>query len=163
MSFVDSVIYHDFRDLSIFHPLFGFESQIMTLSQKCQKSDFLGHCSFTQLFHDVEKLRRKTKIFVKIIQRCWYTQHVGLIYKKKSTRSSQSWNFGRIIQCWNLGMFPSSRFSDTYVYRRVSFSAVDIIISKEEKIFSPKILMMETTISFFVWRFGCLKAEQKPV
>ena len=47
---------------------------------------------------------------------------------------------------------------NTYVYRRVSFSAVEIIISKEEEIFSPKILMMETTISFFlseglaVWR-----------
>ena len=33
----------------------------MTLSQKFQKSDFLGHCSFTQLFYDVEKLRRKQK------------------------------------------------------------------------------------------------------
>ena len=69
VSFVDSVIYHDFGDPSIFHPFFGLESQIMTLSQKFQKSDFLGHCSFTQLFHDVEKLRRKTKIFVKVIQR----------------------------------------------------------------------------------------------
>ena len=39
----------------------------MTLSQKFQKSDFLGHCSFTQLVHDVEKLRRKPKIFVKIL------------------------------------------------------------------------------------------------
>ena len=49
----------------------------------------------------------------------------------------------------NLGMFPSSRFWDTffktlfntYVYRRVSFSAVEIIISKEEEIFGPEILM----------------------
>ena len=39
VSFVDSFIYHDFRDLSIFHPLFGLESQIMTLSQKLQNSD----------------------------------------------------------------------------------------------------------------------------
>ena len=45
--------------------------------------------------------------------------------------------------------FFSTRFN-TYVYRRVSFTAVDIIISKEEEIFGPKILMMETTISFFV-------------
>ena len=41
----------------------------------------------------------------------------------------------------------------------VSFSAVDIIISKEEEIFGPKILMMETTISFLseglaVWRLS---------
>ena len=50
VSFVDSVIYHDFRDQRIFHPLFGFKSQIMTLSQKFQKNDFLGHFSFTQFF-----------------------------------------------------------------------------------------------------------------
>ena len=30
----------------------------------------------------------------------------------------------------------------------MSFTAVDIIISKEEEIFGPKILMMETTVSF---------------
>ena len=52
----------------------------MTLSQKFQKSDFFGHCSFTKLFHDVEKLRRKPKIFVKVIQRFWYVQDVGLIF-----------------------------------------------------------------------------------
>ena len=54
----------------------------MTLSQKFQKSDFLGHCSFTQLFRDVEKLRRKPKIFMNVIQRFWYVQHVGLIFFK---------------------------------------------------------------------------------
>ena len=52
----------------------------MTLSQKCQKSDFLCHCSFTQLFHDGEKLRRKPKTFVKVIRRFLYVQHVGLIF-----------------------------------------------------------------------------------
>ena len=82
MSFVDTVIYHDFGDLSIFHPFFGLESQIMTLSQKFQKSDSLGLCSFKIFFHDVEKLRRIPKIFVKVIQRFWYVQHVGLIVKK---------------------------------------------------------------------------------
>ena len=45
--------------------------------------------------------------------------------------------------------FLSTVFN-TYAYRRVSFSAIDIIISKEEEIFGPKILMMETTISIFV-------------
>ena len=82
MSFVDTVIYHDFGDLSMFHPFFGLESQIMTLSQTFQKSDFLGHCSFKQFFHDVEKLRRKPEIFVKVIQRFWYVQHVGLKFEK---------------------------------------------------------------------------------
>ena len=37
----------------------------------------------------------------------------------------------------------------TFVYRRVSFSAVEIILSKEQEIFGPKILMMETTISIY--------------
>ena len=72
------VIYHDFRDLNIFHSIFGFESQIMTLSQKFQKSDFLGHCSFTQLFHDVEKLMRKPKIFVMVIRRILVCTTCGL-------------------------------------------------------------------------------------
>ena len=79
VSFVDSVIYHDFRDLSIFHPLFGLESQIMTFSQKCQKNHFFGHCSFSHFFHDVEMLKRKPKTFFKVIQRFWYAQYVGLI------------------------------------------------------------------------------------
>ena len=54
----------------------------------------------------------------------------------------------------------------TYVYRRVSFSAVDIIISKEEEKFGTKILMMKTTISFLseglaVWRLSRNQFEQK--
>ena len=36
----------------------------------------------------------------------------------------------------------------TYVYHRVSFSVVDIIISKDEEIFGLKILMTETTFYF---------------
>ena len=50
----------------------------MTL--KFPKSDFLGHFSFTQLFRDVGKLRQKPKIVVKVIQKFWYVQHVGLIF-----------------------------------------------------------------------------------
>ena len=77
---VDSVIYHYFRDLSTFHPHLCLKSQIMTLSQKCQKSDFSGHCSFTQLVHDVEKLRRKPKTNPEVIQRFLYVQHEGLLF-----------------------------------------------------------------------------------
>ena len=54
----------------------------------------------------------------------------------------------------------------TYVYRRVSFTAVDIIISKEEKVFGPKILMMETTISFLSEGLAVLRLSRnqfKPV
>ena len=43
------------------------------------KIDFLGHCSFTQCFHDVEKLRRKPNIFVKVIQRFWCVQAATLV------------------------------------------------------------------------------------
>ena len=50
------------------------------VQSKISKSDFLGHCSFTPIFHDVEKLRRKPKIFVKVIQRFWYVQYVGLMF-----------------------------------------------------------------------------------
>ena len=45
----------------------------------------------------------------------------------------------------------------------MSFSEVNIISSKEEEILNPKILMMVMTTSFFGWRFGCLKDEQKPI
>ena len=51
-------------------------------------------------------------------------------------------------QDFEIQFFPT--LFNRYVYRHVSFTAVDIIISKEEEIFGPKILMMETTISFFV-------------
>ena len=73
--------------------------------QNVEKSDFLGPCSFIQLFNNVEKLRRKPKIFVKIIQIFWYVQHVGVIFFFKCTRSSQSCNFGKSLKCWkNLSM-----------------------------------------------------------
>ena len=41
----------------------------MTLSQQFGKPDFFGHCPFTKLVHDVEKLGSTAKIFVKFIQR----------------------------------------------------------------------------------------------
>ena len=50
------------------------------VKSKMSKSDFLGHCSFTQLFHDVKKLMRKPKILMKVIQRFWYVQHAGLMF-----------------------------------------------------------------------------------
>ena len=78
-----------FQGPRIVHPLFGLESKIMTLSQKFQKCDFLGHCSFTQFFHDVEKWRRKPKIFVKVIHRFWYVLHVGLKLKKNPPEAAK--------------------------------------------------------------------------
>ena len=47
---MDQVIFNDFRDSNIFHHIFGLKSQIITLSKFFWKSDFLGHCLFTQLF-----------------------------------------------------------------------------------------------------------------
>ena len=56
---------------------------------KNSKKKFLGHCSFTQLFHDVEKLRRKPKLFVTVIQNFWYVQHVGFIFKNNHQKQSK--------------------------------------------------------------------------
>ena len=39
VSFVDSVIYHDFRDTNIVHPVFDLESQSMQFKGNFQKSD----------------------------------------------------------------------------------------------------------------------------
>ena len=93
VSFVDLVIYHDFRDLNKFHPLFGLESKIITLRQKFQENVFIGHCSFTQLVHDVKKLRRKPQIFVKVIQKFWYVQHVCIIFYKNPQEAVKVANF----------------------------------------------------------------------
>ena len=109
----------------------------------------------------------KPKIFVKVIRRFWYAQHVGLIFFLNSPEAAKVATLVKFFinekthQDVEIQFF-STRFN-TYVYRRVSFRAVDIIISKEEEIFSPKTLMMETTISFFVLMLGCLEAEQKTV
>ena len=165
MSFVDSFIYHNFRDISIFHPLFGLQSQIMTSSVIA-----LLHNFFMMLKSWAENLKYSWRSY-----KDFGMYNMWAEYFKKSTRSSQSCNFGKILQCWkNLGMFSSSRFWDiifstlfnTYVYRRVSFRAVDIIISKQEEICGPKILTMETTIFIFVWSLAVWRLSRnqfKPV
>ena len=68
------VSFVDFRDQSMFHPLFGLKSQIIMSTKKV----IIGHSSFMQLCHVVEKCRRKPKISVKVIQIFWYEQHVGV-------------------------------------------------------------------------------------
>ena len=50
-----------------------------------------------------------------------------------------------------------------YVYRRVAFSAVDIIIPKEEEIFGPKIVMTKTIIYFFKLKVWLSRNQFKPV
>ena len=89
----------------------------MTLSQKFWKNDFFGHCSFPQLFHDVEKLRRTMKTFVKVIQRFWYVQHIGLLLEKfhqkhlgepQELEAGQSLSvFVTIYDWWTLNHKPS--------------------------------------------------------
>ena len=66
-----------FQGLNIFHHLYSPQSQIMTLCQFFWKSNFLCHCSFTQLSHHVIKFGGKSKKFV--IQIFWCVQHVGTI------------------------------------------------------------------------------------
>ena len=105
----------------------------MTLSQKCKKkSDFLGNCSFTQLFHHVEKFRRKPKIFVKVIQRFWCVQHVALIFSRNPPEAAKVAtllkfvNVGETSACFPHQDFEIQFFStlfNTYVYCRVSFRA----------------------------------------
>ena len=124
----------------------------MTLSKKFKKSDFLGHCSFTHFFMMLKCWGENLTYSIRSYKD-FGMHNMWAYYFKRYTRRSQRCTFGKLLQCWkNLGMFPSSRFWDktffNLVYRRVSFSAVDIIISKEEEIFSPKIWMMETTIYF---------------
>ena len=65
VSFVDLVIYHDFRDLNIYHPLFGLESQNILLSENDEKvipKLFL----FLHIFHDVIFFWRKPEGHKKI-------------------------------------------------------------------------------------------------
>ena len=54
-----------------------------------EKSDFFGHCPLTQLFYDVKKLRRKHKIFVKVIQNFLYEQHIGFTLKKTPPKAAK--------------------------------------------------------------------------
>ena len=49
VSFVDVVLYQDFRDSNIVHPLLGLESQIITLSWQFWKKQFLWSFLF---FHN---------------------------------------------------------------------------------------------------------------
>ena len=60
VSFVGSVINHDFRDIGIFHPIVVLKSQIMTLSQKCQKKWFIMSLPFYTTFSWYWKLEEKT-------------------------------------------------------------------------------------------------------
>ena len=73
------------------------------------------------------------------------------------------WEWRNLKSLWNSLIFLHEEhnrlFAGIIRLCRVSFSAVDIIISKEEEIFGPKILMMETKISFLseglaVWRLS---------
>ena len=69
------------------------------VKSKISKSDFLCHCSFTQIVHDVEKLRRKPKTFVKVIQRFWCVQHAGLMFKKNPPEGAK---FATLIKFFNV-------------------------------------------------------------
>ena len=60
VSFLDSFIYNIFRDLSLFHPLFGLKSKIMTLCQKCKKKKKRSLPCYTT-FSWCWKVEKKTK------------------------------------------------------------------------------------------------------
>ena len=77
------------------------------VKSKISKKWFLRSSLFYTFFHDVEMLRRKPKIFVKVIQRFWYAQYVGLIFEKIHQKQPKS------------PTFPSSRFWDTIIFNPV--------------------------------------------
>ena len=111
------------------------------------KSDFLGYCSFTQLFYHLDKFRRKPKIFVKAIQRFCHVQHVGLISKKNQPYAAK---VSTLVKFTHF-----STLLNTYVYPHVSFSALDIV--KERWNISSTSLDDWNNNFFFwlkVWLFG---------
>ena len=72
-----------------------------------KKSDFLGHCSLSQLFMMLKSWAENLKYLWRSYKD-FGMYNMWAEYLKKSTRSSQSCNFDKILQCWkNLGMFPS--------------------------------------------------------
>ena len=95
---------------------------------------------------------------MKVLQRFWYVQHMGSMFfflnppeAPKVATLVRFFNVEKTEACFPHQDFEMQFFStlfNKYVYRRVSISVVDIFISKEEEIFGPKILMMETIIPF---------------
>ena len=131
------------------------------------KWHFLGHCSITQVCYHFEKFRRKLKIFVKVIQRFLYVQHVGPVFKKVHNKNQHcNCKFPKIsmlqkprhVNVIKIEMQFLSNLLNTYVYLHVSFNAVDIIMSLEEEIFGHKSWWRKQYF-LFVWMFGCLEAE----
>ena len=91
---------------------------------------------------------------------------------KKSTRSSQSCKFGKILQCWkNLSMLPSTRFLVwLFLCQKVRqwlppcvFHDDSHCLTFWQRNILSKNLVDGNNNIFSVWRFGCLEAEQKPV
>ena len=92
---------------------------------------------------------------MKVIQRFWYVQNVGLIFLKIHQKQPK-------LQLWyNSSMLEKPRhftlikilrynFPQLCLTLMSTFSAVDIIISNEEEIFGSKTLMMVTTIFFII-------------
>ena len=132
---------------------------------------FLRSLLFYSIFSWCWKIEGKPKIFAKVIWIFWYLQHISLTLKK-STRRSQSCNFGKFFNIETYqARYPHQDFEIHFcltlfninVYLCVSFRAVDIVTPKDKELFKPKILMMVTNTFFFVWEFGCLEDWQKPV
>ena len=96
------------------------------------KRGFLDNCSFTQLFHDVEQLRRKQKRFVNDKQRIWYVQHIELIFEK--------FHLGEIFQCRkNLRMLRFSRFWDKFLYNHhFTHIAASVCPSARQPLSNPR-------------------------
>ena len=119
-------------------PLVGLEWQIMMLSQKSWKSDFLGHYSFTQLFHDAEKLRIKPKTFVNVIQRFWYVKHIRLIFKKFHQKQPKFQPWKKFFNVENLGMLRFSTFRDLIFATTTSHTQPPLYPSARQPLSNPR-------------------------
>ena len=66
-----------FQGLKYMQPSFWPQVTNHDVNSKNLNKWFLWYCSCTQLFHDVEKMGRKPKTSVRVIQRFWHVHNIG--------------------------------------------------------------------------------------
>ena len=90
------------------------------IKSEMSKNWFLRSLLFYTTFLCCWEVEVKTKSICEVHTKILVCTTWRINISKKSTRSSEVWNFGKNFQCWkHLGMFPSSRFWDTIVFNSV--------------------------------------------
>ena len=95
--------------------------------------------NFYPPFYDVEKLGRKPKIFVKVILRFWYVQHVGLVFLKIHEKPSklQLW--------WNSSMLKKPRHVNI-----IKIFVLNISLSKSKTMTTSICPSQRYSLSYFL-------------